>query len=168
MFCRITPAQAPRTGTSARPLHAAHAELQRTARARYPFRYLAAMASPERCRLLHGVWQQVASDASSSTEDFAPCPLATTTTLRGCPVVVVMMSPPRAAGEAHLVCLVPRLPAPEEPAHELAVHCFTVERGLTAPHATLCELRQHERVVLDATATATAAGFLAVMERRLG
>jgi hypothetical protein len=128
------------------------------------------MASPERCRMLDGLWQQASSDAGSTAVlEFATCPLATTTTLSDCPVVVVTMPPPRAAGEAHFVGLVlTGLPARGEPAHNVTVRCFTIEQGAGAQHATLCEWLDDERVELEATTTATAAGFLAAIERRLG
>ena len=131
-----------------------------------PLRFFASMASPERCRLLQGLWQQSSFNGGTA---LATCPVATTTTLRDCPVVVVAMPLSSAAGEAQFVGLVlTGLPACGQTADDLAVRCFTVERGSDGHHATLCEVRGDERVVLEVTPSATAPGFLAAMERRLG
>jgi hypothetical protein len=99
-----------------------------------PYRFFAVMASPQRQDFLDDLWRQVCQDcdkggtASFTSSDIKVHPIL----LGDYPTVLVEMPKPEFTGEAHMVCVVIKVPVqlaaePDNP----EVLYFTLEKGRT-------------------------------------
>ena len=107
-------------------------------------RFFATMASPERCRLLAGVWAETERRIGRPVDGFDPAPTSVTTCRIGAhATVIVSMPAPVAVGEAHFVGVVlAELTPGADPGAAVGYRYFTLElgdRGDGSARTVLCE-----------------------------
>lgn len=134
-----------------------------------PLRLFAAIASPERCRVVAGLWRQVENDSGSPIAGFDPgATVVATTVLRDRPAIVVTLPPPVAPGEAYFIGMVlTGLPRRGEPPDAVDLRYFTLERAGDAGATTLCEWDDKGRLAAGEGPAPQAEGFLAAIAARL-
>jgi hypothetical protein len=140
----------------------------RAACAADPLRFFAAMASPERCRILAGIWQQVERTLGTPVPEFDRAQtFATTAVLRDRPVVLLTLPAPRSDDEAYFAALVlTGLPARDASADAVDFRCFSLERSATDA-GRLCEWTDAGWIRLDAGIATSLDVFQAAIEVRL-
>jgi hypothetical protein len=141
----------------------------RAACAADPMRFFAAMASPERCRLLSGLWQQVERSVGTPLAgNEAADTRVTTTVLRDRPAIVVALPTPHAAGEAIFAGLVlTGLPSRGAAPGPVAFRYFTLDAAADDDATELCEWTDAGRRQVDEGPAPTIAAFLLALEARL-
>jgi hypothetical protein len=140
-----------------------------------PFGFFALMASPHRQKFLDDLWTQICQNCNQEGEaHFSPRDIKIETTRVGeYPAIVVEMPTPRFIAEAHMICVVLKVPVNElqQETEKAEVRYFTLEKGINfktgGDRTVLCAWDGESHINYGDGPVATPAAFIDAVKKLL-